>query len=118
MGWFPEAWRASALHRYGHHHRATYKRSSSAGFFLFVPEDYDKDVIAQSGLRLLVCRDVTSNMAEVAAKRRAAREARSAAVREVEGDATYEAEQKFRAVTSRLAAEGRLSFVYVSEKSS
>lgn len=92
---------------------------SSAGFFLFVPEDYDKDVIAQSGLRLLVGRDITSNMAEVAAKRRAAREARSAAVREIEGHATYEAQQNFLAVTSRLAAEGRLSrFLYVSEKSS
>jgi hypothetical protein len=42
---------------------------SSAGFFLFVPKDYDKDVIAQSGLRLLVCRDDTANMAAVAEKR-------------------------------------------------
>jgi hypothetical protein len=76
-------------------------------------------VIAQSGLRLLVGRDITSNMAEVAAKRRAAREARSAAVREIEGHATYEAQQNVLAVTSRLAAEGRLSrFLYVSEKSS
>lgn len=90
---------------------------SSAGFFLFVPRDYDKEVIAQSGLRLLVCRDVTANMAEVAEKRRAAREARSAAVREVEGDAMYEMQQNFLAVASRLAAEGRLSrFVYVSER--
>jgi cyclopropane fatty-acyl-phospholipid synthase-like methyltransferase len=91
----------------------------SAGSMLFVPKDYDKDVIAQSGLRLLECRDVTSNMAEVAAKRRAAREKRSAAVRQVEGDRTYEAQQAFLAMTSRLAAEGRLSrFVYLSEKSS
>jgi 2-polyprenyl-3-methyl-5-hydroxy-6-metoxy-1,4-benzoquinol methylase len=90
---------------------------SSAGFMLFVPKDYDKDVIAQSGLRLLVSRDVTSNMAEVAAKRRAAREKRNAAVRRIEGDRTYEAQQTFLAMTSRLAAEGRLSrFVYVSEK--
>jgi hypothetical protein len=43
---------------------------SSAGFFLFVPGDYDKDVIGQSGLQLLASRDVTSNMAEVAEKRR------------------------------------------------
>lgn len=90
---------------------------SSAGFFLFVPRDYDEAVIAQSGLRLLVCRDVTGNMAEVAERRRAARDARSAALREVEGEATYEAQQNFLAVASRLAAEGRLSrFVYVSEK--
>ena len=91
----------------------------SAGFMLFVPKDYDKEVIGQSGLRLLECRDVTSNMAEVAAKRRAAREKRSAAVRQVEGDRTYEAQQAFLAMTSHLAAEGRLSrFVYVSEKRS
>ena len=90
---------------------------SSAGFMLFVPKDYDKDVIAQSGLRVLECRDVTANVAEVAAKRQAAREARSAAVREIEVDRTYEAQQTFLAMTSRLAAEGRLSrFVYVSEK--
>ena len=90
---------------------------SSAGFFLFVPKDYDKDVIAQSGLRLLVCKEVTTNIAEVAEKRRAARQARSAAVRQIEGDGTYEAQQTFLAMTARLASEGRLSrFVYVSEK--
>jgi SAM-dependent methyltransferase len=90
---------------------------SSAGFFLFVPKDYDTDVIAQSGLRLLVCKDVTTNMAEVAEKRRAARESRSAAVREIEGDLTYEAQQNFLAVTARLAGEARLSrFAYLSEK--
>jgi 2-polyprenyl-3-methyl-5-hydroxy-6-metoxy-1,4-benzoquinol methylase len=90
---------------------------SSAGFMLFVPKDYDKEVIAQSGLRLVEFRNVTANVAEVAEKRRVAREKRSAAVRQVEGDRTYEAQQQFLAMTSRLAAEGRLSrFVYVSEK--
>jgi 2-polyprenyl-3-methyl-5-hydroxy-6-metoxy-1,4-benzoquinol methylase len=89
---------------------------SSAGFMLFVPKDYDKEVIAQSGLRLLVCKDVTTNMVEVAEKRRAAREARSTAVRQIEGDRTYEAQQTFLAMTSRLAGEGRLSrFAYLSE---
>ena len=90
---------------------------SSAGFMLFVPKDYDKEMIALSGLRLLECRDVTANVAEVAGRRRLAREKRSAAVRQVEGDRTYEAQQTFLAMTSRLAREGRLSrFVYVSEK--
>jgi len=90
---------------------------SSVGFFLFVPEDYDKDVIAKSGLRLLVCKDVTANMATVAEKRRAARESRSTAVRQIEGDRTYEAQQNFLAMTARLAGEGRLSrFAYLSEK--
>ena len=90
---------------------------SSAGFFLFVPKDYDTDVIAQSGLRLLVCKDVTANMAIVAENRRAARESRSAAVREIEGDQTYEAQQNFLAMTARLAREARLSrFAYLTEK--
>jgi len=90
---------------------------SSVGFLLFVPEGYDKDVIAQSGLRLLVSKNLTTNMAEVAEKRCAAREKRSAAVRQVEGDRAYEAQQQFLAMTSHLAAEGRLSrFVFVSER--
>ena len=92
---------------------------SSAGFYLFVPEGYDKDVIRQSGLRLLICSDVTKNMAEIAEKRRSALEARSDVVRRVEGDAAFEAQQNFLAMTSRLAAEGRLSrFVFVAERSS
>ena len=90
---------------------------SSAGFLLLVPKDYDEDVIAQSGLRLLMRRDLTANMAKVAEKRRAAREARNAAVRQIEGDRAYEAQQNFLAMTACLAEEGRLSrFVYVSER--
>ena len=90
---------------------------SSAGFFLFVPRDYDKEVIAQSGLRLLECRDVTANMATVAEKRHAARELRSIAVRQIEGDQRYEAQQNFLAMAARLAGEGRLSrFAYLAER--
>lgn len=90
---------------------------SSIGFFLFVPRDYDERVLAECGFRLLVCKNVTANMAEVAEKRRAARDARSAAVRQIEGDRTYEAQQNFLTIAASLAAEGRLSrFVYMSEK--
>ncbi len=74
-------------------------------------------MIAQSLLRLLECRDVTANMAAVAEKRRSARESRGTAVRQIEGDRTYEAQQNFLAMTARLAGEGRLSrFAYLSEK--
>jgi cyclopropane fatty-acyl-phospholipid synthase-like methyltransferase len=90
---------------------------SSAGFYLFVPHGYDERVIAQGGLRLLVCEDVTANMAKVAEARRAARASRSTAVREIEGDQTYDDEQEFLAVAARVAREGGLSrFVYVSKK--
>jgi cyclopropane fatty-acyl-phospholipid synthase-like methyltransferase len=90
---------------------------SSAGSYLFVPHGYDEWVIAQCGLRLLACEDVTANMTKIAEARRAARASRSAALREIEGDQAYEAQQEFLAIAARVAREGRLSrFVYVSKK--
>jgi cyclopropane fatty-acyl-phospholipid synthase-like methyltransferase len=90
---------------------------SSAGFYLFVPHGYNERVIAQCGLRLLVCEDVTENMAGVAEARRAARGSRSAALREIEGDQAYEGQQEFLAVAARVAREGRLSrFAYVCKR--
>ena len=90
---------------------------SSAGFYLFVPHGYDESVIAQCELRLLVCEDVTANMAKVAEGRRTARASRSVVLREIEGDQVYESQQEFLAVAARVAREGRLSrFVYVSKK--
>ena len=90
---------------------------SSAGFYLFVPHGYDERVIAHCGLGLLVCEDATVNMARVAEARRTARASRSTALREIEGNQTYDDEQEFLAVAARVAREGRLSrFVYVSKK--
>jgi len=90
----------------------------SIGFFLFVPLGYDERVIEQSGLRLLIKEDVTGNMAEVAERRRVARAARAADLREIEGDQIYEGQQEFFAVAALIAREGRLSrFLYVAEKS-
>jgi cyclopropane fatty-acyl-phospholipid synthase-like methyltransferase len=90
---------------------------SSAGVYLFVPHGYDERVIARCGLQLLVCEDVTANMAKVAEARRAARASRSALLREIEGDQTHDGQQEFLAVAARVAREGRLSrFVYVSKK--
>jgi cyclopropane fatty-acyl-phospholipid synthase-like methyltransferase len=90
---------------------------SSAGFYLFVPHGYDERVIAHCGLELLVSEDVTENMAKVAEPRLAARASRSTALREIEGNQAYDAQQEFLAVASRVATEDRLSrFVYVSKK--
>jgi SAM-dependent methyltransferase len=91
---------------------------SAAGFYVFVPPGYDQRAIEQGGLKLLVCDDVSANMANVAEARRAARERRSAHLCEIEGRDAYARQQEFLAVTARLAKEGRISrFVYVSEKS-
>jgi cyclopropane fatty-acyl-phospholipid synthase-like methyltransferase len=90
---------------------------SSAGFYLFVPHGYDERVIAQCGLRMLVCEDVTANVAKAAEARRAARASRSVALREIEGDQAYDGQQEFLTVAARVAREGRLSrFVYVAQK--
>lgn len=84
---------------------------------MLVPQGYDERIIALCGLELLVCEDVTANMAKVADARRTAREARSAALCEIEGESKYDSQQEFLAVAARLAAEGRLSrFLYVSKK--
>ena len=90
---------------------------SSIGFFLFVPPGHDESVLKTCGLRLLISKDVTANMAEVAERRRAARASRSEPLRGIEGDQTYEGQQEFLEVAARVAREGRLSrFVYVSER--
>jgi 2-polyprenyl-3-methyl-5-hydroxy-6-metoxy-1,4-benzoquinol methylase len=89
----------------------------SIGFFLFVPPDYDRTVIADCGLCLLVCEDVTANMAEMAERRGAARAARSHLLSDIEGAETYNGQQTFFAVAARIAKERRLSrFLYVAEK--
>lgn len=91
---------------------------SSAGFYLFVPHGYDERVIIESGLRLLVCDNVTVNMAKVAEARRLARERRSAELRKIEGAQAFERQQEFLSVAARLATENRLSrFMYVAQKS-
>jgi cyclopropane fatty-acyl-phospholipid synthase-like methyltransferase len=90
---------------------------TSAGFYLLVPHGYDEGIILQCGLRLLVCENVTANMARIAGGRRAARAARSTALREIEGDESYNQQQEFLAVAACVAREARLSrFVYVAEK--
>ena len=92
---------------------------SSAGFYLFVPHGYDESVIKECGLQLLVCEDVTANMARVAEARRAARASRSVVLSEIEGDQAYKGQQDFLTVAAGVAREGRLSrFVYVAKKSS
>jgi len=90
---------------------------SAAGFYLFVPPGYDKRLMAQCGLQLLVCEDVTANVAKVAEARRNARERRNVDLREIESCSAYERQQEFLAVAARVAKESRLSrFVYVSKK--
>lgn len=91
----------------------------SAGFYLFAPRGWDEQILAQCGLQLRICEDVTANMAKVAEARQSARASRDAALRQIEGDLGYERQQQFLTIAGRVAAEGRLSrFVYVCRKPS
>ena len=91
---------------------------SSVEFFLFVPAEYDLQVLADSGLQVRVREDVTENTARIAQKRRLARASREEALRKIEGDANFERQQHFLEMAARLAEERRLSrFLYVAEKS-
>jgi len=90
---------------------------SSAGFFLFVPADYDRKILAACGMKLVLCDDVTESTFQIAQKRRLARSSREQALREIEGDEGFEQQQRFLDVASHLANERRLSrFLYVAEK--
>jgi hypothetical protein len=90
---------------------------SSIGYFQFVPPDYDHRVLQQCGLKMLVCEDVTQNMADLAQGLYSARESRATSLRKVEGEASYEGQQTFLEVTARIARERRLSrYLYVAEK--
>jgi hypothetical protein len=90
---------------------------SSSSFYMFVPAGYDEQVLAQTGLRVIVAENVTRNTAEIAERRRLARESHARELREVEGDQAFASQQEFLAIASRLAKEERLSrFVFVAEK--
>ena len=90
---------------------------SSIGYFEFVPPDYDRRVLQECGLKVLISEDVTQNMEDLAEGLRHAREARESELRKIEGDRTFEGQQEFLAVTARVAGERRLSrFLFVAEK--
>jgi SAM-dependent methyltransferase len=82
---------------------------SSIGFFLFVPFGVNERLLKQAGFDVKETIDRTHNMALMAGRWRSAREARSKELREIEGDATFEGQQRFFEVAARVAAERRLS---------
>ncbi|HEY0672539.1 MAG TPA: methyltransferase domain-containing protein [Longimicrobiales bacterium] len=82
---------------------------SSIGFFLFVPPDYNERLLAEAGFRIVEVFDRTENMARMAGRWHAARASRAAELRDIEGEETFDGQQRFLEVAARLAAEHRLS---------
>jgi SAM-dependent methyltransferase len=90
---------------------------ASIGYFLFVPPGEDEQLLCDAGLRPLAVEDATENMAAVAERWRLARAKRAGALREIEGEQTFDGQQRFLEVTARLASERRLSrFAFLAEK--
>jgi SAM-dependent methyltransferase len=82
---------------------------SSIGFFLFVPAGVDERLLEDAGFEVVRVLDRTENMARMAERRRAARAAHEGDLRRVEGDASFDGQQRFFETAARLAAERRLS---------
>ncbi len=90
---------------------------TSIGFFLFVPPGLDERLLAAAGFELVAKDDRTENMARNAERWRAAREERADELRRIEGNATFEGQQRFFEVAARLAAQRRLSrFAFCAQR--
>jgi SAM-dependent methyltransferase len=90
---------------------------ASIGYFVFVPPGEDERLLREAGLRVVAVEDATENMAAVAERWLAARAARAAPLRAIEGDDTFDGQQRFLDVAAVLARERRLSrLVYLAEK--
>jgi ubiquinone/menaquinone biosynthesis C-methylase UbiE len=90
---------------------------ASIGYFVFLPLGEDERLLNDAGFRVLAIDDATENMAQMAGRWRAARGSREEALRKIEGDDTFEGQQRFLEVASTLARERRLSrFIYLAEK--
>lgn len=87
---------------------------SSIGFFLFVPPDTNERLLAGAGLRLIAKEDVTDALATTASRWHAARQKRVGELRRLEGDGTFEGQQRFLEVAARIAGERRLSRIAYS----
>lgn len=82
---------------------------SSIGFFLYVPAGIDEQCARDAGFDVTNVVDRTANTALTARRRREVREQYADDLRRIEGDATFDGQQRFLEVASRLAAERRLS---------
>lgn len=82
---------------------------ASIGFFLFVPPGLDEGLLRDTGFEPTDMVDRTENMAESAQRWHDARAARADDLRRIEGEETFEGQQRFLTVAARLAVERRLS---------
>ena len=86
---------------------------ASIGLFVFVPAGLDEALLDQAGFDVERVVDRTPNMARNAAGWRDARSKREVDLRAIEGDDTFEGQQRFLEITADLAKEQRLSRIAI-----
>ena len=90
---------------------------TSIGYGLFAPRGENERLLAETGLNVVRVEDTTDSKAEVARRRYAARAQHETALKQAEGDETFDGRQRFFDVASVLAGERRLSrYVFVAAK--
>jgi SAM-dependent methyltransferase len=81
---------------------------SSIGLYVFAAPGENEKLLEDAGFDILAVMDTTSNAASIAERWRAAREAHTARLIELEGEANYEGLQRFLDCVARLTRENRL----------
>ncbi|MFM9849466.1 MAG: class I SAM-dependent methyltransferase [Hyphomicrobiaceae bacterium] len=86
---------------------------ASIGLFVFVPAGLDQVLLDQAGFEIERVVDRTQNMADNAAGWRDARSKRQVDLRAIEGDGTFDGQQRFLETTAVLAKQTRLSRIAI-----
>jgi SAM-dependent methyltransferase len=89
---------------------------ASIGLFVFVPPGLNVALLGEAGFGVERVVDHTENMARNASGWLKARAKRESDLRRVEGDATFEGQQRFLETAATLAAERRLSRLAIVAK--
>jgi hypothetical protein len=63
---------------------------TSIDYFLFVPANENERLLGAAGLAVVDVEDTTTDLAEIARRRRNARAERAEALRQIEGDAAFD----------------------------
>jgi SAM-dependent methyltransferase len=86
---------------------------ASIGLFVFVPAGLDEALLEQAGFEVEHVEDRTQSMAENAAGWFDARSKRESDLRAIEGDETFDGQQRFLETAAVLAKERRLSRIAI-----
>lgn len=90
---------------------------ASIGYFLFVPRGENERMLEAAGFAVIEARDTTANAARISKRWHDARDARRAALVEIEGEGNFQGLQNFLLCVHSLTSERRLArYLYAAER--